>query len=282
LNRFDREQTSEGLPASLGTVTDELKSTVERQLRQIVEAAESRAAAIEDAALRKAAETEREAAVRAEDLFKTGSDRAEAMLETIDLLESEIGVVMSALRAEAQSLKSELDDRRSMAATAAPDSVSDQAPAAPTAQTSAPAEPEQPSAAPDPAPPPSTPSADTAPQATTVTTAAPIAELAQTDAPLEPTASEGAQRTETQAEPLAAPAQPDPATDGAPAPDERETIRAQIVAMLHSGKPRAEAEAALMRLKQGSHYIDLLDEVYSLNQSNYPPQSRRRGLFRRL
>jgi hypothetical protein len=267
VTRFDREQTNEGLPTSLGTVTDELKSSVERQLRQIVEVAESRAAAIEDAALRKAADTEREAAARAEDLFRSGSDRATAMLETIDLLESEIGVVMSALRSEAQSLKSELDARGALAASGPQGTANASTASEPATVERAEGAPALPPAEGQPRAP--------APQ----TTAAPIAEA--TPAPAAPAAP--------QDEITAAPPQPEipaavppeaPAGDGTPALDEREMVRAQIVAMLHSGKPRAEAEAALMRLKQGSHYIDLLDEVYARgpNVIKEPPR-RRRGIL---
>jgi hypothetical protein len=109
MGRFDRENLSaEGLPASLGTATEELRATVERQVREIVESAEGRAAAIEDQALERAAQLERESHDRATELFHTSVERSDRMLEAIDALEREIGAVIGLLREEAQTLAAEL------------------------------------------------------------------------------------------------------------------------------------------------------------------------------
>src|SRR4051812_6487474 len=61
MGRFEQQDTeTTRLPASLGSATDDLRSTVESEVQKIVERAEARASEIEDQALEKASRIERE------------------------------------------------------------------------------------------------------------------------------------------------------------------------------------------------------------------------------
>jgi hypothetical protein len=103
--RFERQDAPASESASVATATDELRSTVEQQLRKIVEAAESRAAEIEGLALEKASRIERESERRARDAYQAAIDRAYGLLTVVESMEREL----QAVRAETESLVAELE-----------------------------------------------------------------------------------------------------------------------------------------------------------------------------
>jgi hypothetical protein len=81
---------------------------VDRQIRELVEAAEARAAEIEDQALEKASEIVREAERQAGEIPRVSIERAQSVLAAIDSLESQFGEAARSLRSEAKSLDAEL------------------------------------------------------------------------------------------------------------------------------------------------------------------------------
>jgi len=103
--RFERQDAPASESASVATATDELRSTVEQQLRKIVEAAEARAAEIEGSALEKASRIERESERRARDAYQAAIDRAYGLLTVVESMEREL----QAVRAETESLVAELE-----------------------------------------------------------------------------------------------------------------------------------------------------------------------------
>jgi hypothetical protein len=108
LGRFERKETSGGLPESLGTATQHLRTTVEEKLREIIEAAEARAHKIEDSALAQALEIEQDSEQKARERFQSSTQRAEQMVAAIDAFEREIADALSALRQKGEALAIEL------------------------------------------------------------------------------------------------------------------------------------------------------------------------------
>ena len=122
MDEFDREKMHEGEhpPASVVTAAEELRLTVERQLSQIVEAAQSRAAAIENRALEKASQIERDADRRAVQALEASIERAQWTLTAIDAFEREISENAGSLRREVERLQVELRAAREQPAWSAP------------------------------------------------------------------------------------------------------------------------------------------------------------------
>jgi len=110
----------EHTPESVMTAAEELRSTVERQLGQIVEAAESRAAEIENRARENASEIEREADRRAVEALEASIERAQWTLTGIDEFERKIGETVGSLRHEVERLHAELRAAREQPAWTAP------------------------------------------------------------------------------------------------------------------------------------------------------------------
>ena len=106
--------------ASVVTAAEELRSTVERQLGQIVEAAESRAAEIENRARENASQIEREADRRAVEALEASIERAQWTLTGIDEFERKIGETVGSLRHEVERLHAELRAAREQPAWTAP------------------------------------------------------------------------------------------------------------------------------------------------------------------
>ena len=107
-------------PASVVSAAEELRSTVERQLGQIVEAAQSRAAEIENRALENASQIERDADRRAVEALEASIERAQWTLTAIDAFEREIGETVGSLRHEVERLHAELRAAREQPAWTAP------------------------------------------------------------------------------------------------------------------------------------------------------------------
>ena len=122
MDQFDQENIHEGEhpPAPVVSAAEELRSTVERQLGQIVEAAESRAAEIENRALENASQIEREADRRAVEALEASIERAQWTLTAIDAFEREIGEAVGSLRHEVERLHAELRAAREQPAWSAP------------------------------------------------------------------------------------------------------------------------------------------------------------------
>ena len=124
LGRFDRENAGEGtggLPAALGTATQDLRATVEEKLREIVEAAEARAHEIEDRALEQALEIEQDSEQKAQRRFQSSSERAAQMITAIDAFEREIAAAFSTLRKQGEALAIELGAQPPAAPPEAPE-----------------------------------------------------------------------------------------------------------------------------------------------------------------
>ena len=89
------------------------------------------------------------------------------------------------------------------------------------------------------------------------------AEPERPDAEAEPLAAPNARPAEAEPPPERAPnaAAANPRVE--PSPELTEMFRQHITRMHDAGKPREEAERALMRFKLGHRFVDMLDEVYS-------------------
>jgi len=108
VGRFEHTDPSEGIPAEIGTATQDLRATVEDKLRSIVEAAEAQAHEIEDRALEQALEIEQEAERKAGGRFQRSTERADQMVAAIDAFEREITQALEKLRARGRTLAAEL------------------------------------------------------------------------------------------------------------------------------------------------------------------------------
>jgi hypothetical protein len=135
VGRFERDNNDEArLPKSLGTATEDLRSTVEAEVAKIVERAQARASDIEEQALEKASRIEHGSEERAREMRQDSRDRVTQMLAEIDGLERVVGVAVSSLRAEAERLTGDIDKARTE-----PFDAPDPAPSPPPDATHAPA-----------------------------------------------------------------------------------------------------------------------------------------------
>jgi hypothetical protein len=256
LGRFDPQETKSegppvgpdekpsGLPPALGTATQDLRTTVEEKLREIVEAAEARAHEIEDRALEQALEIEQDSEQKARGRYQSSSARAEQMIAAIDAFEREVRDALRALREKGDALAVELGA--------------------------------QPPSAPPEAPEPKAPE-DEAPEAKPPARQSPAAEASAAEAP----AAEVIAATATEVASAEPAAKPSPTPEAATTDLVREGVRKQILDLFMAGKPRAEAERMLGRIEDGGQYIDLLDEVYEGRAETQQGSSRRRGGRRR-
>jgi hypothetical protein len=109
MSRFEREDIDENrLPGTLGSATEDLRTTVESEVAKIVAGAEARAAEIEDQALEKASRIEQESERRAQERFTDSRNRVFQMLDEINGIERSVGEAVQSLRAEAERLTDEL------------------------------------------------------------------------------------------------------------------------------------------------------------------------------
>ena len=257
MGRFDREENAPKMNSEdFGSVTEKLRSTVESQVREVVEEAMARALAIEDRALAKASEVEQESRRKAGEVLKesqdrasvvldSAMDRARAMREATETLETELGKVIASFRDEIDKLTSELSNAK--------DDLAAPPVAAPTAD---PSDLESPPPTPETIPLPGPPEQPVTPA----------------EPELPPAASE----------PPATPApvsDPSPPSASPPSGDDRgrEAVRQQLIRLRDTGEPREAAEHYLSRFKTGD-YGELLDEVFPAEE---PGKRRRRGLLRR-
>jgi len=120
MGRFDRDETPrDEADVAAETATEKLKSTIEQQVRQVVEDAMTRATAIENRAKVKADDIQREAQHRADTIVRdsqeranraltTALERAEGMRDATETLQSELTKVIDSFRQEVDLLTSEL------------------------------------------------------------------------------------------------------------------------------------------------------------------------------
>jgi hypothetical protein len=112
MGRSDQEQaagTATGDP--LTTAAADLWESVERQVQEIIAAAEGRAAELEGQAKEKSSEAARESKVEAQRAVQADLGRAWAILGGIDDLESRVGEAIQALRSEMEALIGHLESR---------------------------------------------------------------------------------------------------------------------------------------------------------------------------
>ena len=118
MGRFDRDEIDRG-DAEPETATEQLKATIERQVRQVVEEAMGRATTIEDRAKVKADDIEREARHQADTIVRgsqeranralsTALERAEGMRDATETLQSELTKVIDSFKQEVDLLAAEL------------------------------------------------------------------------------------------------------------------------------------------------------------------------------
>jgi hypothetical protein len=108
VSRFEPDNPEQVL-ASLGGAAEDLRTTVEEKLYEIVETAEARAHEIEDRALERALEIEQDSERNATELFQSSSERAEQMVVAIDAFERELGEAIRSLRLKGAALAEELE-----------------------------------------------------------------------------------------------------------------------------------------------------------------------------
>jgi vacuolar-type H+-ATPase subunit E/Vma4 len=228
MGRFERDEIeARRLPTSLGSATDDLRTTIEAEVAKIVEQAESRAADIESQALDRASRMQQDSERRAREVFHDSRDRLQQMLAEIDAIDRVVSDAIRSLRAETERLTSEIDGARQEPFHAA--------------------EPIQPSDIIDGA------------------LAAPAEEELQEVQPDELPSDEPAELPVDESAATAEPDSEQPSSDGADPeadPEVREMIRQQLVSLAEGGRNRADAERMLLRFRQGEQYFDLLDEIY--------------------
>ena len=243
--RFERQDAPASESASVATATDELRSTVEQQLRKIVEAAESRAAEIEGLALEKASRIERESERRARDAYQAAIDRAYGLLTVVESMEREL----QAVRAETESLVAELETSSANSAQLSEPETESAQPADEVVEEESDEEVEE-------------------------------AEDEAEEESEDEAEEESEEDFEDEPNGLASAVESAP-DEHAGSPEVREMLREQLVQLRESGKPRPDAERFLTRFTQGERHLDLLDEIYSDNDEPKPSASRRRRLRRR-
>jgi hypothetical protein len=305
VGRFDRQHTqTPDLPAILETAAEEFRASIEREVRTVIETAQSRAAEIERQAEFNASQREQLSEHRAQQIVDTVFSRATRVLDSIDLVESALSGMLDALRAELQSLAPHEQDE-----ALTPGSQADEPQSSVEQETARPEEPQRFL----------TPAAEQEGEPEQ----APVAEApAQEAAVAEPSAQEAAEETVAEAREESAPepsgsdreaaAQAQPETEqssgeaesaqhatewqqheGWPGPipikpeahvDESgegdgtefdRMVRRQLMKMRAGGKSRAEAERFLERFHFAGDYLGLLDEVYGDNGASDPPRGRR-------
>lgn len=106
--RFDRQPTEAKVSTSLDLATENLESFVADKVREILEAAVSKAEQIEREAGERAEQTRREAERKSEALLDEAFTRAWRILDGIDLLENGVGDMIGALRAEMEGFAADL------------------------------------------------------------------------------------------------------------------------------------------------------------------------------
>jgi hypothetical protein len=113
MGRFERDDIDAGrLPASLGTATEDLGSTVESEVARIVERAELRAVEIEDRARQKASRVEQSSERRARELLQDSRERSSQMLAGIDAIERGVEEAVRSLRAETKRLTDDIESAK--------------------------------------------------------------------------------------------------------------------------------------------------------------------------
>jgi outer membrane biosynthesis protein TonB len=306
VGRFDRQHTeARDLPAILGSAAEEFRTSVEREVRAVLEAAQHRAYEIEHQAEFNATQREQLSEHRAKEIVESVFNRASRVLDSIDLVEGALSGMLTALREELESLappslregggnvleeRAPATDRET--AMRLPEALT---PAGPTATP--PREEQAPSdetTAPEEVAPPGdegTDSHEPKPE--------PVAEEPEPESLHE----EPEQPVSEKPEPL--PAEPAPAVEDQPLHEEAATpqdrgwpravplgpeagrtpeldqmVRQQLRKMFAAGKSRSEAERFLERFHFAGDYAVALDEIYGEPGQNHPP--RRQGFFARL
>jgi hypothetical protein len=149
VGRFDRDETgnevtngdTEGreettlppVPWTVGSTTEKVRSMLQRHVREIIDDAGARAAAIESRALAKANEMEQESQ-RKENKIRESEEsiretlgsalqRAEAILHGTEALHAELGKVIDSFKAEIENLTTELQRARDTLTPVMPDQV---------------------------------------------------------------------------------------------------------------------------------------------------------------
>jgi hypothetical protein len=113
MSRFERDEIeAKRLPTSLGSATEDLRSTIEAEVARIIERAESRAAEIESQALDRASRMQQDSEQRAREVFHDSRERLQQMLSEIDAIDRVVSDAIRSLRAEAERLSSDIDGAR--------------------------------------------------------------------------------------------------------------------------------------------------------------------------
>jgi flagellar biosynthesis/type III secretory pathway protein FliH len=103
--RFDREDTGgRDLNALVGTAADDLRTSLERQVREILSVAEQRAAEIERRADRYLEERRQESERQAQEAVEGVFARARQVLDSVELVQSALGGMLADLRKDLDGL----------------------------------------------------------------------------------------------------------------------------------------------------------------------------------
>jgi hypothetical protein len=266
MGRFERDEIeAKRLPTSLGSATEDLRSTIEAEVAKIVERAEARAAEIEGQALDRASRLQQDSERRAREVFQDSRERLQQMLAEIDAIDRVVSDAIRSLRAEAEHLTSEIESAREdplrPTETIQPSDVIDggAAPDGPQAEEEPIQQPEDRVQHEEPV------QQHEAPVQQHEEPAQRHEEPVQLDEE-EPEEQLGADEDELET---------GSANNAQADPEVREMIRQQLVSLAEGGRNRADAERMLLRFRQGEQYFDLLDEIYPEETAG------RRGLLRR-
>jgi hypothetical protein len=105
MGRFDRQENeAQDAAMMLESATNELRSSIEREIRDILEVAEARAEEIERHADITAREKERLSERRAEETVERVYSRASRVLDSVELVQSALSGMLETLRAELQGV----------------------------------------------------------------------------------------------------------------------------------------------------------------------------------
>jgi hypothetical protein len=113
MGRFDRQNSEKrDLSEPLESVADDFKASLDRQVREILEAAYARASEVEHQAQRNATKREQDSERFKQEILQRVFTRASRVIDSIDLAENALRGMLDGLRGEIESLSTDLSGGR--------------------------------------------------------------------------------------------------------------------------------------------------------------------------
>jgi hypothetical protein len=103
------ERHNNGTDATSAPTAAELRSTVEREVREILEGAGTKAAQISDLALERGDEMERESERKSREMLQAAAAQARELLDEVNALERQTDYAVSSFRERTEALVADLE-----------------------------------------------------------------------------------------------------------------------------------------------------------------------------